>query len=473
MEDNFDIVIIGAGSGGLTAAAFAARLGIRVALIEKHRVGGDCTWSGCVPSKALLRVAKVAHTARTAAEYGIRTPAPVIDMPAVRDYLQRTIQAIYRHETPEVLRQQGIEVFLGGARFLDPHTVLVGERKIRGKKFLLATGAGPYIPAIPGLVDVAFQTYERIFENDRLPERVIILGAGATGVEIGQAYQRLGSQVSLIDTALLPQLSRDVALALAPILAGEGLAFVAGLATAARQEADEIVVTCANGEVRGDMLLLATGRRPNVSGLNLEKAGVAFSEAGIQVDKTLRTTAGHIYAAGDCLGGPQFTHWAGWQAFQATRNALLPGSENGLDKAVPFTIFTDPEIAQVGLNEEEARAQFGTAAKMEVRLMNRSDRAITDNRPHGFIKVMRHPKGRIVGATIVANRAGELISEYALAVEKRLKPRDLTDAIHTYPSYGTDTMLVCADAAVDDLLQGFSGRLLRRLAGGREPVSRK
>jgi pyruvate/2-oxoglutarate dehydrogenase complex dihydrolipoamide dehydrogenase (E3) component len=464
VDESYDLVIIGGGSGGLTAAGFAAQLGVRVALVEKHRIGGDCTWTGCVPSKALLKAAKVAHEARTAARYGICTAPPTVDMSQVREYLRRVMAEVYQYETPEQLAHQGVEVIIGAARFLDAYTVQAGERTLSAKKFIVATGAHPLIPDIPGLQEVSFLTYLQIFNNDRLPERLLIVGAGPIGVEMAQAYQRLGSQVILVGNRLLPKDEPEAAEVLGGVFAREGIQFVLGRATSAHQEKTEIVINVNDREFRGDMLLVATGRVPAVEGLDLDKAGVAYSRQGIQVDDKLRTNVKHIYAAGDCVGSYQFTHLAGQQGFRAVRNALLPGSSSGFSDWVPWTTFTDPEVAHVGLTEAQAREKSGPTVRATRWNMERTDRAVCENDRDGFVKVVYQKDGTLLGATVVAGRAGEVITEFVQALKHGLKVSDLMSALHVYPTYSTAVMQLAADIALDDLLTGLSGKVIRRLS---------
>ena len=470
MTDKYDVIVIGGGTAGLTAAGFAAQLGVKVALIAKGPLGGDCTWTGCVPSKALLKAAKVAHTMRTASEYGITAndSSPQVDMSKVRDYVRQAIADVYQHETPEHLIDQGIEVINGAAHFLDAHTIQVDEQTLKAKKFIIATGAKPFIPNIPGLEDVSYSTYLDLFDNDRLPKRLIVMGAGPIGVEIAQAYQRLGSQVTLVDVGILPREEPEVGEVMGKVLSREGIQFVEGLVTAARQEGDEITLNVDEHECRGDMLLVAVGRVGVVEGLGLDKSGVAYSSKGIKVDKYLRTSVKHIYAAGDCIeGNHQFTHFAGWQAFQAVRNALLPLNDKGFNDVVPWATFTDPEVAHVGLTEAEAREKFGDGVRVTLRKLDRVDRAVTDNDRDGFIKVIHKKNGKVLGATIVAERAGEVITEYAIAIQRGLKLYDLANVIHAYPSYSMSTMRLSADVATDIVMDGVVGTVLRTLAGGK------
>lgn len=461
---DFDLVIIGAGSGGLTAAGFAAQLGARVALVEKNRIGGDCTWTGCVPSKALLKAAKIAHEVRTASRFGVSANPPIVEMSKVRGYVRQAIQQVYRFEGPEDLRKQGIEVIQGDGRFVDTKTIVVGEQLVRSRSFLLATGARPRIPPIAGLNEVPFVTYEQLFDNDRLPREMIVVGGGPIGMEMAQAYQRLGAQVTVVANRLLPKEEPEVREVMQRVFEREGVRFVWGRAKSAGKEGDEIVVATDHEEARGDFLLIASGRKPTVAGLDLEKAGVNYSEDGIPVDDQLRTNVKNIFAAGDVTGGYQFTHFAGWQAFQAARNALLPGSNSGLTDLVPWVTFTDPEIAHVGLTEEQARVKFGENVRVCRWEMSRTDRAICEDDRDGFIKVIAKTNGSLLGATVVNGRAGETITEFIVALKQNMNVSDLAGAIHAYPTYSTAVQQLAAELAIERTLAGVSGKLIRGLS---------
>jgi len=463
-QSNYDLIIIGAGSGGLTAAGFAAQLGAKVALVEKKHIGGDCTWTGCVPSKALLKAAKIAHETRLAAHYGIIATPPVTDMAKVREYVRGAIQDVYQFESPEELKAQGIDVVMAAASFLDAHTIQAGERTLASKSFLLTTGAHPSLPPIAGLQEVPFITYEQLFDNDRLPARMIVVGAGPIGMEMAQAYQRLGSQVTVVGGRLLPKEEPEVQEVMSKVFEREGMKFVWGKATGARQEGDEVVISTAGGEARGNLLLISSGRTPTVNGLDLEKAGVQYTAKGIPVDQQLRTNVKNIYAAGDVVGGYQFTHFAGWQAFQAVRNALLPGSSAGFTDLVPWVTFTDPEVAHVGLTEAQAREKFGEAIKVNRWEMAKADRAVCENDKDGFIKVVSKKDGTLLGATVVAGRAGETIAEFVVALKNSLKVADLASSIHAYPTYSTAVQQLAADLAIENLLSGTSGKIIRGLS---------
>jgi pyruvate/2-oxoglutarate dehydrogenase complex dihydrolipoamide dehydrogenase (E3) component len=464
MQDRYDLVVIGAGSGGLVAARFAAKLGAKVALVEKNRIGGDCTWTGCVPSKALLKAAKIAHEVRTAAHYGVIASTPAVDMAQVREYVLGAIQAVYQYETPEQLRAEGIDVLLGAARFVEASKVIVGERTVSSKAFLITTGARPFIPPIEGLNRVPFVTYESIFENEILPKTMVIVGGGPIGMEMAQAYQRLGAGVTVLADHVLPKENPDVQKLMQGVLEREGVRFVSGQAMRACKDGNAIVVATEHHETRGEMLLIAVGRRPNVHELDLEKSGVKYSSHGIPVDDQLRSNVKHIYAAGDVAGGYQFTHYAGWQAFQAARNALLPGSSSGIGNVVPWVTFTDPEVAHVGLTEQQALAQFGSSVRIHLWNMDHVDRAICENDTSGFIKIIAKANGSILGATIVAARAGEVIVELIVAMKKRTKVKDIAGSIHPYPTYSTAVQQMAADITVEHLLSGTLGKLIRRFS---------
>jgi pyruvate/2-oxoglutarate dehydrogenase complex dihydrolipoamide dehydrogenase (E3) component len=461
--ETYDFAIIGAGSVGLIAADFAMKLGARVALLERERIGGDCTWSGCVPSKSLLKVAKVAHDLRTASTFGIQAQPPVVDMVQVREYLRSTIQQIYKGTTPEALQQKGMDILLGPVSFVDPHTLNVGSQRITAKKILIATGAEPVLPPLPGLNQVSFSTYRQIFENDRLPASMVVIGGGPVGVEVAQAYQRLGTQVTIFAERLLPKEETDASEILLRVLEREGLRIVPERALSVARSGHRTRVLSDHHEVECDLLFVATGRKPTLDGLHLEAAGVQYSDQGIQVNRKLQTSTSTIYAAGDVLGGEQFSHLAGWQGFQAARNALLPGSNTGLPAFTPRVTFTDPEIAQVGRTSAQALAAYPDAV-VSTWPIDRVDRAVCDNDRDGTIKIITTRSGAILGATIVGRRAGEAIMEIVLAMQRKLKVSDLASAIHPYPTYNSGIQLFATEIALEQALTGFSGSMIRTAA---------
>jgi pyruvate/2-oxoglutarate dehydrogenase complex dihydrolipoamide dehydrogenase (E3) component len=460
-ERRFDLAIIGAGSVGLIAAEFAAKLGARVVLLERDRIGGDCTWTGCVPSKALIRVAKTAHDMRTASRFGITSTAPAVNMAEVRAYLRSTIEHIYAGTTPEALQHKGIDVMLGPVSFVDRRTLDVGEKRIRAKNILIATGAQPVTPSIPGLSEVPFSTYRDIFENDRLPESMVVLGAGPIGVEVAQAYQRLGTRVTIFAERLLKKEEPEASAIVLRVVQREGITVVPERILSVTQTANRIAARSQNHQIEGDLLFVAAGRRPTLDGLNLEAAGIPYSERGIHVNDRLETAVPHIYAAGDVIGGEQFSHYAGWQGFQAARNALLPRGASGFASAMPRVTFCDPEVAQVGKTEADARAAHGHDTVVTTWPIDRVDRAVTDDDRDGMMKIITKRDGTILGATIVGHRAGETIVEVVLAMLKNLRVSDLAGTIHAYPTYSSGIQLLASEMAIDHVLSGPLGMLIR------------
>ncbi len=467
MKEHYDIVIIGGGSAGITAACFAIQLGAKVAIVERGRVGGDCTWTGCVPSKTLLKVAKVAHQMRTAHAYGLDPVQPNVDLGRVMSHVRNVVNEVYEQESTDVLRGYGIDVLLDEAHFLDPNTLAVGDTQLAASRILIATGARPIAPPVEGLDSVDYLTYETVWDMETLPQHLIVVGAGPVGSEMTQAFRRLGTKVTLVDAAerMLLQADPQVSHLIADVFAEEGvdLRFNAALEKA-WQNGRDIHVIAGGEELVGDALLIAVGRRPVTDGLQLEQGGLDHDEKGIYVDDNLRTSQDHIYAAGDCIGGHQFTHYAGWQGFMAVRNALLPTSTKGVIELVPWATFTDPEVAQVGLNEAQARERYGDDVTTSEWSMGEVDRALAERETTGYIKFVHTKGGTPLGATIVAGRAGEMIHECVLALDHGLKMGDIASSIHIYPTYSTAMMQMAADIRVTQLLSGTSGRLIRGIS---------
>jgi pyruvate/2-oxoglutarate dehydrogenase complex dihydrolipoamide dehydrogenase (E3) component len=472
MQPEFDLVVLGAGSGGLTAARFAADLGARVALVEANRIGGDCTWTGCVPSKALIKAAKRIHEARRAGELGLSVQGDRADMARVRAYVQSAIERVYVGERPELWEARGVALIHGRGIFEDAHTLRVGERALTFAKAVICTGSHPRASDITGLDQVPHLTYETLFEHPHLPEHLVIVGGGPIGLEMAQAYRRLGAAVTVVATTLLPSEEPSVREVLGRVLGREGVEHVVARATAVERTRGGVRVHAGERVVDGDTLLVATGRRPNVEGLGLDRAGVRGDEHGIEVDDRLRTSASHIYAAGDVLGGPQFTHLAGYHAFHAARNALLPGSASASSRPLPAVTFLDPEVARVGLSEAAARARFGESLGVHRVELADTDRAIVDDETEGFIQLVTKPGGVLVGATIVAPRAGEMISEVAVAVARGLSLSDLANVIHPYPTWSTALQQLASSAAVADFVGSRTGRVAMALCG-LGPTARK
>jgi pyruvate/2-oxoglutarate dehydrogenase complex dihydrolipoamide dehydrogenase (E3) component len=460
----YDLAILGAGAAGLTAADFAIQTGARTALLENNRIGGDCTWTGCVPSKSLIRAATIAHHAREANRYGIQVNEPVVDMIRVRAWLGETIEQIYGPTRPESLRKRGMDVLVGASRFVDPHTLEVGNHRIRAKKILICTGAEPRTPEISGIREVPYSTYHQIFDNDRLPQHMIVIGGGPVGCEIAQAYRRLGADVTLFAERLLPAEEPEVSALIGRVFEQEGLRWIAAQVNSVSRDGVAIRAESDASSATGDLLLVATGRVPRVQGFGLRVAGVRYSERGITVNDHLQTSVGHIYAAGDVIGGPQYSHLAGWQGFQAVRNALFPGNTSGASEALPRITFTAPEVAQIGATEREARQRYHEDLLVRSFDIGRVDRAVNDDDRLGLLKILARRNGRIVGASIVAERAGEAITEISVAMRNRLRLRDLAAAIHPYPTYSSGIQHLVTAMAVENSFSGASGRMLREVS---------
>jgi len=457
---DYDLLVLGGGSAGLVAATTAARLGARVALIESERLGGDCTWTGCVPSKALIHAAAVSSAA--AVSPWISNAAS--SYPPVALHIRSAIAAVAARETPEDLAAVGVDVVQGAARFRDRHTITVADRTLTAPKMIVCTGASPTMPVVPGIEEVQALSYRTIFELECLPRRLIVLGGGPIGAELAQACARLGSEVTVLDQVdrLLPVADPDASALLAQVFSDEGIHLRLGAPVERVSRAGQQVVVSAGGaQFEGDAILVATGRRPNITGLDLERAGIEVRNAAISVDRRLATTADGVYAAGDVTGGLQFTHYAGWQGYAAARNALLPGSENGVRDGVPWTVFTDPAVGQVGTVRGESSSRRRGWREHRVDL-SRVDRAETESAKRGFVKLYIDGK-RLVGASIVSPHAGELINELSVAIESGARIGDLARAIHVYPTYGSAIQQLAGDASMDRAMSGLRGRITGRL----------
>ena len=435
-----DICIIGAGSAGLSVASGAAQMGARTVLIEAHKMGGDCLNTGCVPSKSLLAVAKSAHAVREASRYGIETVPPNIRPEPVNAYVQSVIGAIAPHDSVERFTSLGCTVIEAPAKFIDGKTVVAGEQTIRARRFVIATGSQPHVPPMPGLKEIEFLTNETIFQNIVVPKHLIIIGAGPIGCEMAQAHRRLGSRVTLLDIAsMLPKDDPEVVAVVRRKLLAEGVELAERVRDLRiEQAASGIAVIFTEGgterRIEGSHLLVATGRRPNLGGLDLEKAGVRYNSHGIEVDSRLRTSNKRIFAAGDVVGGYQFTHMANYHAGIIIRNALFRLPARNAPRAVPWVTYTDPEIAQAGPTEAEARQSLGDRIRILRADFSGNDRAQTEASTEGFLKVIVGSRGRIVGTTIVGPHAGELLTPWILAISKGLKIGDIAGLIFPYPT---------------------------------------
>ncbi len=439
---NYDLVVIGGGTAGLVSAAGAASLGARVALVERDKLGGECLYYGCVPTKTLVKSARVAKLVNQAEEFGIKTTGAQVDFPVVMDRMVRAIWTAGKHDDSDRFRKLGVELFLGNeARFNAPDEVAVDGQRLQAHSTVIATGSHSVAPPITGLEDVGYLTHVEALRLRRLPRSMVIVGSGPIGCEFAQIFARFGSRVTLISSSPLPLPKEDteVGEALKHYLVSDGVIFHGDFhAEEARMEGDEKVLAAHNDqgeeiEARGEEILMATGRAPTAESLKLENAGVELEENGIKVDEHLRTTAPNIYAAGDITGKYLFTHVAEYQGRTVVRNALFPVKTKADHRVVPWTTFTDPEVARVGLTEDEAREEHDYVQVFR-QPFSGVDRAITDGETNGFVKIVAGRRGRILGGHIIGPDAGNLIQEIVLAMRKNIPIQDLSTTIHVYPT---------------------------------------
>ncbi len=431
------LVIIGGGPGGLVIASVAAQLGLKVTLIEKSdKLGGDCLHTGCVPSKTLIQSARVAALMRRGAEFGLDAFEPQVDLGRVNDHVQSVIDRIQPHDDPERFRAYGCEVLFGSAEFVDAHRVRVNDEVVRGRRIVIATGSRPFIPPIEGLEEGGFITNETVFSLRELPRSLVVLGGGPIGVELAQAFARLGSQVSIVERLphLLPQEDPELSDALREVLIAEGIrVHTETSAERVRTTGDTRVIECSGGlHLEAEQILIAVGRRPSLDGLNLEAAGVEYDRRGIGVDSRMRTSKKHIFACGDVCGPYPFTHMAEYQAGVVISNAVFRFPKKTDYRVVPWVTYSDPELARVGLTAKQAADKGLDPVVLRFPFQD-IDRALAEVEPHGFVKLVTHKK-KILGASILGPHAGELLHELVLAMQTGATIGDISATIHAYPT---------------------------------------
>lgn len=435
----YDLCIIGAGSGGLTVAAVAAQMGANVVLIERDKMGGDCLNYGCVPSKALLAAAKTAQGFRTAKKFGIENQEPKIDFDAVKNHVHNVIAQIAPHDSQERFEGLGVTVLRGDGRFSDRQTVEVNGQKIMARKFVIATGSRAAIPPLPGLDGVPHLTNETVFDVRKKPDHLLIIGGGPIGAEMAQAHARLGCKVTVVEmTTLLSKDDPEMVGIIRQQLLAEGIDLreKTGVERVEKQD-EKIILHLDDGKMlEGSHLLLATGRRANTENLNLDAAGVETEKGFIKTDAGQRTSNKKIFAIGDCAQGLQFTHAAGYHASVVLSRALFHIPAKSRMEGFPYVIYTDPELAQAGLTEKQARAKHGEKVKTLSFDLKENDRARAEGRTEGRIKVTALPNGKILGCTIVAPEAGEHIQLWSLALSEKMKIGDIAKYVSPYPTMG-------------------------------------
>lgn len=473
MSETYDFIVIGGGSAGLVAAGGAATLGAKVALVEKNLLGGDCLYTGCVPSKTLIRSARFAADVRQAEKFGFEISDFKFqndNFASITNRVQRVISTIEEHDSPERFEKMGVEVVFGSPRFINPNEIEIllkssdEKRVMKARRFCIATGSSPAVPPIEGLREAGFITNESVFHLTELPEKLIVLGGGAIGAELGQSFARFGSKVTMVEMLdrLLVKEDEEVSAFMTQVFADEGVEVLTKTkAVRVRTENGRKFLSVENdgktSEIEADEILVATGRKPNLEGLDLEKAGVKFDKNRIITDEYLRTSAKHIFAAGDVTGHLQFTHTADYEAQVVIQNAFLfyPLTKKTDFRVVPWATFTEPEVGRVGLTEKEAREKFGDNVKVYKVDFAHNDRANAEDETEGFAKIVCKKNGEIIGAHLVGASAGELIHEFVWAMKKRLKISQLNDIIRVYPTLAKITQAVGTEATLESLQSPF------------------
>jgi pyruvate/2-oxoglutarate dehydrogenase complex dihydrolipoamide dehydrogenase (E3) component len=465
-----DLCVIGAGTGGLVVAAGASQMGAEVVLIESDRMGGDCLNYGCVPSKALLAAGHVAQTIRGAGAFGVNGHEPAIDFARVHDHVHEIIARIAPNDSQERFEGLGVRVIRARASFTGPDEVQAGDVRVRARRFVVATGSKPAAPPIPGLDRVPYFTNETIFDNRVQPEHLIVIGGGPIGSEMAQAHRRLGARVSVVDMGpILPKDDPELTAVVRERFEAEGITlFERVKVKRVERHGNGVAVTInGNGQERrleGSDLLVAAGRRVDVEGLNLAAAGVEHDGRGIKVDARLRTSNRRIFAAGDCAGGPQFTHVAAYHAGIILRNALFHLPAKVDYAALPWVTYTDPELAHVGLTEARAKEKGESIEVLRWRF-DENDRAQTERRTEGLVKVVTtRRRGRVLGASIVGPHAGELILPWVVAIGQRLKIGALANAIVPYPTLNEVSKRAAGNFYAPKLFSNKTRLLVRFLA---------
>jgi pyruvate/2-oxoglutarate dehydrogenase complex dihydrolipoamide dehydrogenase (E3) component len=433
-----DLLVIGGGSGGLSVAAGAVQMGASVVLLEAHKMGGDCLNYGCVPSKALIASAKVAYTMTHAEQYGVANVVPQVDYAAAKDHVADVIAQIEPVDSQERFEGLGVRVIREFGKFVSPTEVQAGPYRITARRVVIATGSSPFVPPIPGLESVPYITNETLWELREQPGHLLVIGGGPIGMEMAQTHRRLGCEVTVVEGAkALGKDDPELAEIVLEKLRDEGIQIAEdALAKNVRGKVGAIEVETQDGRVfKGTHVLVAVGRKANTTGLDLDKAGIKTTRSGIEVDAQMRTTNRRVYAIGDVAGGLQFTHVAGYHAGVIIRSALFGLPSKATTRHIPWATYTQPELAQVGLTEAQAKKEYGTRLEVVRFHYNHNDRAIAERKTRGLIKVMV-VKGRPVGASIAGEQAGELINLWALVIANKMKMGQVAAMVAPYPTIG-------------------------------------
>ena len=465
-----DLCIIGAGSGGLSVAAGAVQMGASVVLIEKGAMGGDCLNTGCVPSKALLAAGHAAHAFTASDAFGVKSQTPAVDFQAVHDHVHDVISGIAPHDSVERFEELGVHVIQGAAVFTSKRELEVNGHTVRARRFVVATGSSALVPPIEGLAETPHLTNESIFDLTVAPDHLIVIGGGPIGCELAQAHRNLGCRVTVIEAfSILPKDDPDLADIVRSTLTGQGVALAEGAKVVRTAKTDSGVAVTVEWDgteetIEGSHLLVAVGRKATVGGLGLDQAGIKFSPKGINVNAGLRTSNRRVYAIGDCAGGLQFTHVAGYHAGVIIRSALFRLPTKADYSAVPWVTYTDPELAQVGLTEAQAREKFGDSIRVVTWPFEENDRARAERSTHGLVKAVMAKNGRILGCGIAGPKAGELIQVWILALSQKLKIGALAGMIVPYPTLGEVSKRVAGACYTPSLFSERTRKVVRFLS---------
>jgi pyruvate/2-oxoglutarate dehydrogenase complex dihydrolipoamide dehydrogenase (E3) component len=473
---DYDLIVLGGGAAGFVSAKMAQGLGKKVALIEKDRLGGDCTWFGCIPSKTLIKVSTIAHQIKNTGKFGLLQNTDIsLDTDHVMEHVRSVVKRVYNGHTPETFTKIGIDILFGEAQFIDNHRIALGDTVLSAKKYMIATGSSPFVPDIQGLDAVPYHTNRTIFNIEKLPASMIVLGGGPIGTELAMAFNRLGVRVHILETAdrILIREDRELADMLSQNIQGEGITLITKIKPLRYfAENGRIVLAYQDeknrpGTIDADAVLIAIGRKPNVQGLNLEKAGVEYSAQGIKTNERLQTTASNIYSCGDVVGPYRFSHMAEYQAVIATRNALLPFQKKVDYRHVAWCTFTDPELAHAGLTEQEAREKLGDRIRIYRHEYKNTDRGRTEGIETGISKFICDSRGTLIGAHILGKHAGDLIHEAQLTKSLGIPFYKIYSAVHIYPTLSDIVRQPAKLCYIDRLQSNIFLRILRNIMGKR------
>lgn len=463
----FDVVVIGGGTAGLVTASGCARLGRKVALIERAKLGGDCLWTGCVPTKALVASAKLAHQMRNAGAFGLEAFEPRISPRAVMESMRDTRHAIEHHDAPEKFRGLGIDVIEGEAKLVARNVVEVAGRTLTAKDIVIATGSRTAVPPIDGLAEAGYLDHATFLDRDEFPHSVLILGGGPIGIEFAQILRRLGCEVTVVEALdeIVNKEDDEVIALVRKVFTDEGVTIrTKSKVTGVRVENGKKLVRVGGDEIAVDEIFVACGRRGNTDNLGLEALGMKMNRSYIAVDAYLQTSVPRIWAIGDVHGGMQFTHVAAYEAVKLVRNMLFPGRSRIDYDDVPWGLYTDPEVGHIGMTEQQAREKLGDAVKTYRVDMQDVDRAVVDRTAQGFLKLVCDAKGRILGAHAICSNATTLIEEIVLARRKKMKIGELARLVSPYPSLA-DSIGKSGSLYYQDVAASWLGALGRRIAG--------